>query len=411
MSPQPLTPSPTRKRREIRREAAITLACRAFAWGFDLPRRMLRKPVPTLQDLPQGARALFIKPCCLGDVILTTATIETIAAVRPDLRLDYLVSDWSRPVLENNPRLERLVPTGVSGSNIGWKTFFRLAWKLRRKHYKAALVLDRSPRLNLLPWLAGVPVRAGIDNLWRGFALNARATQTGELKHEAEVYLDVARALGITPENPRLEFFVSKDAEARFLEKAGKMGLDLDHPFAVIHPAGGQNPDTRVLSKRWLPENFAAIASRLAAEGLQVALLGAESDRPITARVLADLAKISAENSGQKYVILDASGLFDLAESGALLKRARLFVGNDTGLMHLAVASGTAVVAVFGPSSPVAYGPFTKNGRAVAPVGGPQLAGLPLKEYQALSIAEGGIASVTVEMVWAKIEELREGWT
>jgi hypothetical protein len=161
LSPQSPVTTHARKRREIWREQAITLACRALAGAFDLPRRISQRPAPTLQDLPQGSRVLFIKPCCLGDVILTTATVEVIAAARPDLRLDYLVSDWSRPVLQNNPRLERLIPTGVSGSNIGWKTILKIAWNLRRKHYRAALVLDRSPRLNLLPWLAGIPVRAG----------------------------------------------------------------------------------------------------------------------------------------------------------------------------------------------------------------------------------------------------------
>jgi lipopolysaccharide heptosyltransferase II len=410
LSAQPAIRPPARQRREIWREQAITLACRGLAWVFDLPRRIRRKPVPALKDLPPGSRVLFVKPCCLGDVALTTATVAAIAENRPDLRLDYLVSAWSRPVVENNPRLAHLVPTGVNGSQIGWRTFLKLAWKLRREHYRAALVLDRSPRLNMLPWLAGIPVRAGIDNLWRGFALNVRATQDGKLKHEANVYLDVARVLGVTPENPHLEYFVSEEAGKKFRQKAHQLGLDLERPYAVIHPAGGQNPDTQVPSKRWLPENFAAIASRLAGEGLQVVLLGAESDFPIVTEVLAGARKL-LENSGQEYVILDASGQFNLAESGAALKGAKLFIGNDTGFMHLAVATGAAVVAVFGPSSPVAYGPFTKKGRAVAPLNAAQLAGLPLKEYQALSIAEGGIASVTVEMVWEKIEDLRKGWT
>lgn len=392
-----------RRRRELLREKAITLACRGLAWGFDLPRRVLGRPVPTLQSLPQGARVLIIKPCCLGDVILTTATVAAVAKARPDLRIDYLVSEWSRPVLLGNPRLTRLVPTGVNGSNLGWKICLGLAWKLRQKGYRAALVLDRSPRLNLLPWLAGIPVRAGVDNLWRGFALNVRATQSGGLKHEAEVYLDVARALGVTPQEPRLEFFVSKEAGASFRQKALKLGLDLDRPVVTIHPAGGQNPDTQVLSKRWLPEGFAEIASRLVSRGYQVILVGADSDRPVVSAVQDNLAK---SHAGQSENVIDGCGQFDLAESGALLAHSRLFVGNDTGLMHLAVAAGTDVVAVFGPSSTVAYGPYTARGRSVSPATQQSLAGLPLKEYQALSLAEGGIASVGVEAVWQKIEEL-----
>lgn len=394
-----------RLRREFWREKAITLACRALAWGFDLPRRITGKPVPTLAGLPTGARVIIIKPCCLGDVILTTATVAAVAKARPDLRIDYLVSDWSRPVLLANPHLTRLVPTGVSGSNLGWRPWLKLAWQLRRESYRAALVLDRSPRLNLLPWLAGIPVRAGIDNLWRGFALNVRATQTGGLKHEAEVYLDVARALGLAPQDPRLEFFVSGEAEASFRQKALKLGLALDRPFVTIHPAGGQNPDTQVLSKRWLPEGFATITARLAGQGFQVILIGSTADRPVVAEVVAALTE---EPNG---LIFDGCGQFGLAESGALLTHSRLFVGNDTGLMHLAVAAGTDVVAVFGPSSPVAYGPYSARGRSVSPLHRSGLAGLPLKEYQALSLAEGGISSVNVEMVWESIQELQKEWT
>lgn len=385
-----------RKRREVWRERAITWACRALTFAYDLPRRVLGKPVPALNDLPQGARLLFIKPCCLGDVILTTATVREIAAARPDLILDYLVSEWSRPVLAGNPRLAGLVPTGVNGSNLGWRKILELAWKLRREKYRAALVLDRSPRLNMLPWLAGIPVRAGVDNLGRGFALNVRATQNAVLKHEAEVYLDIARALGLKPQESRLEYFVPPAAEARFRQKAAELGLDLDRSIATIHPAGGQNPDTQVLSKRWTPEGFAAIASRLAGQDFQVVLIGAKSDQPIAAEVRA---------AAQNPAIIDASGQLDLAESGALLAHSELFVGNDTGFMHLAVACGAAVVAVFGPSSPVAYGPYTLKGRSVSPVNGPHLAGLPLKEYEALSLAEGGIGSVSVEMVWQKVTE------
>jgi lipopolysaccharide heptosyltransferase II len=413
LSLNPLKQEPTghlkpaaRKRWALWREQAITLACRALAWGFDLPRRITDRPVPRLQDLAPGARVLIIKPCCLGDVILTTATIAAIAGARPDLQIDYLVSDWSRPVLAGHPRLSRLVPTGVSGSNLGWRRWLGLAWKLRRTgDYRAALVLDRSPRLNLLPWLAGIPLRAGVDNLWRGFALNVRATQTGGLKHEAEVYLDVARALGIRPENPHLEFFVPLESEASFRQKARSLGLDLDRPIATLHPAGGQNPDTQVLSKRWPPVGFGAIAARLAAQGWQVILIGAATDRPVVQEVLAAVPDGSSAN------IIDGCGQFDLTESGALLAHSRLFVGNDTGLMHLAAAAGTAVVAIFGPSSPVAYGPYTPRGRAVSPLNrlAPALAGLPLKEYQALSLAEGGISSVSVEMVWESVQDVERG--
>jgi lipopolysaccharide heptosyltransferase II len=386
------------------REGAITLACRVLSFGFDLPRRLQGRPAPRLEDLPAGARVVFIKPCCLGDVVLTTASVAALAEARPDLKLDFVVSEWSRPVLAGNPWLQRLVPTGVNGSQISGRQLLALAWRLRREQYAAALVLDRSPRLTLLPWLAGIPVRAGIDNLGRGFALNVRARQDGKLQHEAEVYLDVVRELGVAPADPHLEYCPPAETEASFAIKAAELGLDEAHPLAVIHPGGGQNPDTRVFAKRWPAGRFGIIAARLVARGFKVVIIGDANDHPAVDQLI-KVARQDLQGSGRDDTLLiDGCERFTIAEIGALLKRTALFVGNDTGLMHLAAACGAAVVAIFGPSSPVAYSPYTKKGRAVAPPVAGVKPGLPLREYQALSVEAGGIEAVTVEMVWAAID-------
>ena len=388
------------------RESVITLACRVLSFGFDLPRRLQGRPAPRLEDIPSGARVVFIKPCCLGDVVLATASVAALAEARPDLKLDFVVSEWSRPALKGNPRHQRLVPTRVDGSQFSWRQLLGLARHLRRENYAAALVLDRSPRLTLLPWLAGIPVRAGVDNLGRGFALNVRARQDGKLQHEAEVYLDVVRQLGVTPADPHLEYCPPAEAEASFAKKAAELGLDEQRPLAVIHPGGGQNPDTQVLSKRWPADRFGIIAARLVGQSYQVVVIGAANDRPAVDQLI-KVARQDLQGAGRDDTLLiDGCERFTIAEIGALLKRTALFVGNDTGLMHLAAACGAAVVAIFGPSSPVAYGPYTQKGRAVAPPVAGVKPGLPLREYQALSVEAGGIEAVTIEMVWEAIEGL-----
>ncbi len=384
------------------REGVITLTCRILSRAFDLPARLLSRHDPDLADLPPGSRVVFIKPCCLGDVLLATATIETVSRSFPALRLDFVVGEWSRPALQGNPRLDRLIPTGTTGSRLTWRQYLTLALRLRREHYAAALVLDRSPRLNLLPWLAGIPLRAGVDNRWRGFALNRRATQPPGLRHEASVYLAVAHVAGADITAARLEFYPGAEDVVFIEQYATRAGLDLDRPFAVIHPGGGQNPDTKVLSKRWPPARFGRITARLLHKGWQVVIIGATSDCPLATEVIATACAEFGFSAG----LINACGELNLGQSGALLSRADLFIGNDTGFMHLAVACGAAVIAVFGPSSPVAYGPFMQPGRAVAPLHPNALSGLPLEEYQALSVAAGGIESVTVERVWQAVEEV-----
>lgn len=374
----------------------ITTACRLLKFGFDLASWLRSKDRQKLRlaDIPHGARTLIVKPCCLGDVILASATIRAISEARPDLKLEFLVSDWSRVTLENNPRLTKLVPTGVAGSELGRRQFLTLARRLRREKYAAVFVLDRSPRLNLLGWLAGIPFRAGLDSQHRGFALNVRANVSQTLKSEAEVYLDVARAAGILVENPRLEFYPGENNRASVEQKATQLGIIWQAKLAVIHPGGGHNPDTKVLSKRWPAERFGEIARRLRTAGWQVVVIGANTDRELAEKVIAASGAI---NAGEK---------FSFAEIGALLSQTRLFIGNDTGIMHLAAACGAAVLAVYGPSSPVAYAPFTAKAATVAPLAPGVRAGLPLKEYERLSAAEGGIYSVSVEQVWQALKTL-----
>ena len=334
-------------------------------------------------------------------MLLATATLRAISQARPDLKLDFVVSDWARPALDGNRRLRQLVPTGATGSGLSLGQYWRLIGRLRRQKYAAALVLDRSPRLTILPWLAGIGLRAGLDNLGRGFALNVRATQPPTLRHEAHVYLDVARVLGVPVAQARLEYDVPPTAQASFEALAARLGLDLSSPIAIIHPGGGQNPDTRVPSKRWLPARFGEIAARLVERGYRVMIIGAKDDQFAAREVCAAAqTNLSANEVGQ---VVDLSGQFSIAESGALLQKADLFIGNDTGLMHLAVACGLPTVAVFGPSSPVAYGPYTERGRAVGPLETTVAAGLPLKEYETLSLAEGGIERVSVEAVWQAV--------
>jgi lipopolysaccharide heptosyltransferase II len=344
---------------------------------------------------------------------------------RPDLQLEFVVSEWARPVLEHNPRLTALIDTGFAGSNFTLRQYLSLIKNLRQRKYSAALVLDRSPLLALLPWLAGIKVRAGLDSRGRGFALNLRAQleATDPLRHEAETYLftiyapkgyprftisnlnkEQSSIIGNRTVSNRQssisEFYPGEEAQRSLEEKAGRLGLDLGRKIVVIHPGGGHNPDTVVLSKRWPAENFGEIARRLAENGTQLVIIGAKSDRELVEKVL--------ETAGPSPLIFNAAEQFDIAESGALFERATLFVGNDTGLMHVAAASGTKVVAIFGPSSPVVYGPYTSKGRAVSPLKQVAPEGLPLAEYQALSAAQGGIGSVTVEQVWETILSLAE---
>jgi ADP-heptose:LPS heptosyltransferase len=205
----------------------------------------------------------------------------------------------------------------------------------------------------MLPFLAGIPVRAGIDSSGRGFALNVRVPWDESL-HEADLYLSVAAALGCPVQGHRLRFLPGMQAVRRVGELL--RAQDPAEPLVVIAPGGGTNPGMDLPEKRWLPERFAALADRLHVDtGASIVLLGGPADRLLCAQV----------QQAMRAPAVDLSGAAAFAERGALLQRARLFVGNDSGPMHLAVATGCPVVAIFGPTSPALYGPYSALARVV----------------------------------------------
>ncbi len=293
-------------------------------------------------------RVLVLRPCCIGDVLFATALVRELHLALPQATIDFAVGPWARAMLEGNPRLNTILDCGSVGSGrFAPGDYLRLVRNIRRRGYDVAFVLARTPILTLVPFLAGIPHRVGLDSEGRGFPLTVRVPVTGH-KHEAEHYLDTARAVGIPVKAPRMEFFPLESDHAR----AEAILRELGAPPVLIHPGGGANPGMELSAKRWPPERFAALADALAADGIPVVLVGGPSDIPLARKVL------SATRSRPVNLV----GRLSWGELGALAARARVYVGHDTGATHLAVAMGVPVVALFGPSDPVVYGPFGGKG-------------------------------------------------
>ena len=297
---------------------------------------------------------LIIKPCCLGDVLIATPVIAALRQAFPRARIDFAVGGWARAMVENNPHLDGLVDCGRvgSGSRYSWREYFGLVRRIRAGGYEACFVLDRSPLISLLPYLGGIPQRVGLDSRGRGFSLTV-GVPVADLKHEAELYLDTVRAVGIEVKDPRLEFYPTEEDRRHVAEM---LRVEPKIPLVVIHPAGGSNPGMILSAKRWPPQRFAALADRLIEErGAQVLLVGGPDDGPIAAAIKA----------GMRQKPRDLTGQLTFGQLGALLERCDLFVGHDTGAMHLAVAVGAPVVAIFGPSDPRMYGPYGEKSVAL----------------------------------------------
>ncbi|MBM2826413.1 MAG: putative glycosyltransferase, partial [Dehalococcoidia bacterium] len=265
------------------KDTVVSALCRLLSLTFSL---FMRRA-----SLPSEPKAiLIIKPCCIGDLLMATPVIAQVRRAYPKAKLTVAVGPWAAEAIASNPKIDELIDLGSVGQGAQTKVgdYLKSIATLRERKYDICIVLDRSPLVTLLPYLAGIPNRLGIDSGGRGFSLTAKVPAL-PLRHEAQLYLDTLLPLGISPEHPRLEFFPQEDESLWAEEQVG----EFPEPRIAIHPGGGVNPGSTLLGKRWPPERFGELAALLTKNGGSVVLIGGGSDSEAAEVVLSALAKAS----------------------------------------------------------------------------------------------------------------------
>jgi heptosyltransferase II len=288
-----------------------------------------------------GIERLVVRvPNWLGDAVLSLAALRDVRAAFPAARLAVLarppVAGLYGAVGEVDEVLES---RGVRAD----------AARLRGR-FDAALLFTNSFGSALAPWLASVPERWGWATDAREWLLTRAAGGAGRLRGQNQLYYYRAmlRAVGLTVGDPPQGALSCPPA---WSARAGELLGGHDGPWIGLAP-GAQFGK----AKRWLPERFAAAAQRLAEEqGASVAVLGGAGERPLAARITAQLDVPSA----------DLCGRTTLPELVGVLGRLRLLLSNDSGPMHVAAALGTPVVGVFGPTDWRETAPFGQAHRLV----------------------------------------------
>ncbi len=269
-------------------------------------------------------RILFIGPTRIGDAVLCSGLIGFLIRNYPDARLTIACGENAAPLFEAVPRLERLIPMTKRPRAGHW-------WQLWREVVgkRWSLVVDL--RRSVIPWTVLCARRA-----------SAPASHS-EREHAV---VDFARALGLSdnPPIPHLWLNETHLSQAEELIPEGEPVLAL-------------GPTANWRGKTWRAENFVILADRLTGRlggpaifpDARVAVFGSEAERPAAARVI---------NAIPQDRCIDLVGKGDLLTIAACLDRCALYVGNDSGLMHLAAASGVPTLGLFGPSRPERYAPW-----------------------------------------------------
>lgn len=284
---------------------------------------------------------------------MTTPLLDVIHRAYPDATLTYVAGTWSKGIPEHHPLVTEVIDCGSVGIPGRYRisdylTFARL---LRRRHFDLAFVLDRSPMLTLLPWLAGIPRRIGPDSLGRGFSLTDRvpvSASPDHLQHQVEIYLDLARAIGVKADSDDLHMSFAVTPEE-------KEQVDSSVRRVAVFPGGGSNPGMELTAKRWPVDRYRELVRRLVQERhVQVILLGGPDDVALNETLMQGL-------DVPAHTVLNRAGKTTFGELAAQLSASALFIGNDSSPMHLAAAVGIPVIAIFGPTSPQEYGPYPLN--------------------------------------------------
>ena len=280
---------------------------------------------------------------------MTTPLLDVIRQAYPKANITYVAGTWSKVIPEHHPAINEVIDCGSVGLSGRYSIldYMKLVRVLRKRHFDLAFVLDRSPLLTLLPWLAGIPRRVGPDSLGRGFSLTDRvpvSSSPRHLQHQAEIYLNLARALGLPVDRPHMRFIPTAE-ERRTANKSTSIQV-------ALFPGGGSNPGMELTAKRWPLERYKELARKLVYEaGAHILLIGGPGDIALNEELLGGLDVPAGS-------VNNIAGKTSIGELAAQLEQCDLFIGNDSSPMHLAAAVGIPVIAIFGPTSPQEYGPY-----------------------------------------------------
>lgn len=289
-----------------------------------------------------GEKVLVIGPAWVGDMIMAHSLIRTLAGAGAQ-RVDVVAPGWSLPLLGRMPGVGDAIEMPLGHGQFGWGVRREIGIGLRERGYTRAIVLPRSFKSALVPFFAKIPVRVGYRGEFRYRLLtDIRPLDPEVLTRTVQRYVALGlpvQASGAPPvPHPRLE--IDPGNQAGLVER---LGLDTGRPIVAMMPGAEYGP-----AKCWPIDHFRDAAATLLDRGYGVWVLGSERDRPAGAAIVEGLEGV-----------IDLCGQTQLADAVDLLALADHAVTNDSGLMHMAAAVGTHVVAIYGSTTPAFTPPLT----------------------------------------------------
>ncbi|MDZ7289168.1 MAG: lipopolysaccharide heptosyltransferase II [candidate division KSB1 bacterium] len=292
-------------------------------------------------------RILLSRLRFMGDVILTTPLIRKLRETFPQAKICYLTQNTFAPLLLHNPHLDEIIAFPTPGNVTAQWRIYR---QLRRRHFDLVIDLFGNPRTALLTWLTGAAIRVGGDFRGRGKLYNVRIPSPAEEINAMDFHWRSLEALGIGKGNNRPEIFLTEEESRWAREFLHEKSLDWTRPIVGMHP-GATWPN-----KRWPQKYFAELARLLLAQNVQVLITQGPEEEKIVKEVMQQIVPNQSSLPSRSQVTL--LPVLNLRQLASIQQQMHVYVSNDCGAMHLAVAVGTPTIGLFGPSQPQIWFPY-----------------------------------------------------
>ena len=287
----------------------------------------------------------------VGDAIMSLPALHAIRARWPEAEIAVLARPWVADLYRNQECADRLLVYDPGGRHRGFFGRERLIGELRAERFDVAVLFQNAFEAAWLAWRARIPERIGYARDGRSWLLTRAVAvpRRDELqRHQSYYYLELLRRVGWIERLPAVDAITlrvpeeaRRSAEERLVAAGARPGV----MRIALAPGAAYGS-----AKCWLPERYAALADSLIGAGeADVILFGAPQEREMAERIARSMQRRA----------INLAGATSIGELPALLRACRLFVGNDSGAMHVAAAVGLPVVGIFGPTDPEATRPAT----------------------------------------------------
>ncbi len=289
-------------------------------------------------------------------MVFTTPAVHALRRKFPQAHITYIVEPAAAPIVLNNPNLNEVIVAPRRRGVGGLLDDLALGRRLHAERFDIAIDFHGGPRASLLAWLSRAPVRIGYRIAGRSWMYTRRIERPRELRprHSVANQWDLLAALDIpAPERSTdpVEMTADPHATAAVAERLGRAGVAAGDRIVVIHVSAG-NP-----FRRWPAGHFAELIAALA-EGdaaRRIIITSGPSEAGAAALVIAK-ARARLTDAGASRIL--SCGEFSLAELRALLDRAALYIGGDSGPLHIAATTGVPIVGLYGPTLPSRSAPW-----------------------------------------------------